>query len=118
MIVLEIPRVPSSPNYLRGKHLRVRHRETKLWRDEVFYAVKQASLIPAPYLRAKVAIERRSKGVLDPDNLYGCVKPVIDGLRYAGVLVDDSSDHIKLTVTQSRGTPLTRIEVQPVKEIK
>ena len=113
-MIIEIPRVPSSPNYLRGKHWRVRHRETKLWRDEVFYAVKQAALIPAPYPKAKVEIERRSRGVLDPDNLYGCVKPVIDGLRYAGVLVDDSPAHIELTVTQSRGEPLTRIEIQPV----
>jgi len=26
--------------------------------------------------------------------------------------VNDSSDHITLTVTQSRGAPLTRIEIQ------
>jgi Holliday junction resolvase RusA-like endonuclease len=114
VITLEIPRVPSSPNMLRSKHWRVRYRETKLWREEIGYAVLQIKPSLAPIPKAKVAIERRSKGIMDTDNLYGCVKPVIDGLRHAGVLVDDSPDHIELTVTQSRGTPLTRIQIQPV----
>jgi len=115
-MILEIPRVPSSPNYLRGKHWRVRWRESKLWNEEVFIAILQTKprrLPLEPIERAKVIINRQSRGELDPDNLVGCVKPVIDALRYSNVLLDDSPDHIQLTVTQSRGAPLTRIEIQP-----
>lgn len=114
-MILEIPRVPSSPNYFRGKHWRHRHRDSKMWNDEIYYAVHQARAHrDPPYERAQINIHRRSLGELDPDNLMGSVKPVIDALRYAKVLVDDSAQHIKLTVTQSRGKPLTRIIIQPV----
>lgn len=113
-IILEIPRVPSSPNYLRGKHWRVRWRETKLWNEEVGLAILQARHQDPPYPLAQVTIDRRSRGELDPDNLVGSVKPVIDALRHAAILVNDSPDHIKLTITQSRGDPLTRIEIQPL----
>lgn len=65
-----------------------------------------------PYQRAQVTINRQSRGQLDPDNLVGSVKPVIDALRHAAILVNDSPDHIQLTVTQSRGPALTRIEIQ------
>lgn len=113
-MILEIPRVPSSPNYLRGKHWRVRWRESKLWNEEVGLAILQAKHREPPYQRAQVTINRRSRGQLDDDNLWGSVKPVIDALRHAAILVNDSPDHIKLTVTQSRGIPLTRIEINPV----
>jgi len=118
MITLEIPRIPISPNYIRGKHWRVRHRESKLWNEEVYYAVHQARVHrDAPYQKAKVVIERRSRGELDKDNLYACVKPVIDALRYAHVLVDDSPDHLELEVTQTRHhklPPRTLIKIQPI----
>lgn len=113
-MILEIPRVPSSPNYLRGKHWRVRWREYRLWNEEVGLAILTQKHRDQAYPRAQVTIDRRSRGQLDKDNLYGSVKPVIDALRHACVLLDDSPDHITLTVTQSRGTPLTRIEIQPV----
>jgi len=114
-MILEIPRVPASPNYLRGKHWRVRWREYRLWNEEVGIAILQTRDKPsAPYERAQVTIHRRSRGKLDKDNLYGSVKPVVDALRHAAIIVNDTEDHIQLDVTQSRGAPLTRIEIQPV----
>lgn len=112
-MIIEIPRVPSSPNYLRGKHWRVRHQESKVWNQEIYFAVR-GTRPPTPYVKAKVTIDRRAARKLDPDNLHGCVKPVVDALRYARVLLDDTAENIELTVTQSRGKPLTRIEIQPV----
>lgn len=118
MITLEIPRVPVSPNYLRGKHWRHRHRNSKVWNQEIYYAVHQARVHrDAPYERARVTIDRRGRGELDPDNLVACVKPVIDALRYAHVLVDDTAEHIELKVTQSLNRklpPRTLIEIQPL----
>ena len=66
MITIEIPRVPASPNLLRSKHWRVRLRETKLWREEIGYAVMQIKPSPHAIAKAKVAIDRRSKGIMAP----------------------------------------------------
>jgi hypothetical protein len=51
---------------------------------------------------AKVVFTRHSKGTLDRDNLYGSAKIVIDALRYAGVIVDDSPEHLILDCQQER----------------
>ena len=118
MITLEIPRVPPSPNDLLGYHWRYRTQNSKVWRDEVYYALRAAGSKPRkPFLKARVEIDRRSRGVLDPDNLYGAMKPVIDGLRHAGVIEDDTPEHIELIVTQHREfklPPRTLICVKPV----
>ena len=119
MIKLTIPRVPPSPNELLGFHWRYRKKNCDLWQREVFYALLQEGhRNPVPYGRAKVTIDRHSHGELDPDNLVGCVKPIIDALRYAYVLVDDSPAHLVLTVTQQRCPrrvgPKTLIEIQPL----
>jgi hypothetical protein len=52
--------------------------------------------------RVIVSIERRSTRLLDPDNLYGSVKPLVDCLRAAKLIADDDSQSIELVVTQSR----------------
>lgn len=118
MITLEIPRVPPSPNYLLGKHWRHRHRNSQVWRQEVWVALHQAGYSQrTPYPKARVSIDRRAHRELDPDNLVGCMKPVIDALRYADVLVDDTSDHIELVVTQTldrKLNPRTLIEIEPL----
>lgn len=112
-LMIEIVRVPPSPNYLLGKHWRFRHRNTDVWKEEVAWAVF-GKAPQRPYLKARVTIERRSRGQLDPDNLVASVKPVIDALRYARVLLDDTADHLELKVTQSRGPSLTRIQIEPI----
>lgn len=120
MIVLEIPRAPETPNNFLGFHWRHRQRNSQLWQQEIHYALIQAGESPQqrqPFERAKVHIDRRSRGELDKDNLYGCVKPVIDALRYSNVLVDDSPQHLELDVTQSRSfklPPRTLIEIEPL----
>ncbi len=119
MIHLEIPRIPPSPNELLGFHWRHRKRNSDTWHKEIVYALLTAGypLQRLPYERAKVTIHRQSRGELDPDNLIGSVKVILDSLRYAHVLVDDSPKHLELVVTQSRDhrvTPFTRIQIQPL----
>jgi hypothetical protein len=111
VIVLEIPRIPESPNQLRRFHWRHRHRHDNLWKEEVWYAVLITKPMGVPFAKAQITIDRRSHGQLDEDNLVSAMKPVIDALRHAQVIVDDTPAHIRLTVTQSRGIPRTRIEV-------
>jgi hypothetical protein len=119
MITLEIPRIPPSPNALLGFHWRHRHRNSAVWQKEIVYALLTSGqpLQRLPYERARVTIHRQSRGELDPDNLVASTKPILDALRYARVLVDDSPKHLELVVTQARDhrvTPFTRIQIQPL----
>lgn len=65
--------------------------------------------------RVTVRIERRSTRLLDPDNLYGSVKSLVDCLRAAKLIVDDNSQSISLVVSQSKVK--TRKEHETVVEL-
>lgn len=64
-------------------------------------------------LRVPVAIDKRSlrlqlirgKGqkLLDPDNCVAALKPVVDGLKDAGWIVDDSQKWLEYSADQARG---------------
>jgi len=53
-------------------------------------------------MRAEYTISIRSRRVrlLDPDNLY--VKDVIDQLRYAGVIPEDTPEVVEIDITQEK----------------
>jgi hypothetical protein len=118
VIKLEIPRVPLALNEMLRIGWRHRHRHNKLWNKEVFYALHQAGYMQSrtPYAKARVTIDRGGRREMDFDNLIGTVKPVVDALRYAHVLVDDSPKHLELIVTQSirYQHPRTSIVVEPL----
>lgn len=62
--------------------------------------------------RAVVVITSFRPQLLDPDNL--CPKYIIDGLRYAGLLADDTSDCVEVRVAQVRclkGEERTEVEL-------
>lgn len=65
--------------------------------------------------RIVVRIERRSTHLLDPDNLYGSCKPLIDCLRSSELIDDDDSESIALSVKQSKVK--TRKEHETIVEI-
>lgn len=50
--------------------------------------------------RTRVSIESRRCRLCDPDNLS--VKAILDAMRYEGLILDDSPDHIELVVKQTR----------------
>jgi len=50
--------------------------------------------------RVRIVIESFRRVLLDPDNL--CPKYFLDGIKYAGLIPDDSPDKIELTVLQSK----------------
>ena len=64
--------------------------------------------------RIVVRITRSSTRLLDADNLAGGCKPVIDQLRYAGLIPDDSQEKVEITFTQKKvkkGQEGTLIEI-------
>ncbi len=71
---------------------------------------------PDPARRLRVCITSHRRRLLDPDNLF--VKWVVDGLRYAKVIPDDSSKHIELIVKQEqvkhKHQEKTSIDVTPI----
>ena len=57
---------------------------------------------PRAHRRVGVRIEIRRVKLCDEDNSYGSVKPLVDCLRLAGLVKDDSTEAIALTVTQEK----------------
>jgi hypothetical protein len=43
------------------------------------------------------------KRLLDKDNLYGSCKPLVDGLKYIGLIRDDKPEWIELECRQQTG---------------
>ncbi len=52
--------------------------------------------------RANVSVVRCSTRALDPDNLRGSVKAILDCLRNCGLITDDTEAAISLDVSQKK----------------
>lgn len=111
-LTLVIEEAAPGLNEMLRWHWSKRYKETARWSRWVWLARCQASPNPPAMLtRALVSIERRSRGQLDPDNLHGSCKLILDALRDQQLIEDDSPEHIDLVVTQSRGRPRTTIKL-------
>ncbi len=70
-----------------------------------------------PYEKAHITITwvAKDKRRRDIDNLFSSMKAYIDGLVHAGLIADDSADHVEYTLKYERGTKdNTVIEVRKV----
>lgn len=62
-------------------------------------------------------ITSHRKRLLDPDNLVGGMKPLIDAIVKFGMLIDDNPDMCDLRVGQEKSKhPKTVIELRDIKE--
>lgn len=65
--------------------------------------------------RAHVRFTIRRRRLLDPDNAYASIKDLLDGIRDAGLILDDSEERITLEVNQEKAgkgeDERTRIEI-------
>ena len=95
---ITIPGVPPSLNQYFGRENTNEYRKAKVdWTDRVVWLVKKMRP-EKPFNKARVEIlyyfpDNRRR---DPDNY--CGKLMLDGLTKAGVIVDDSFQHITLAV--------------------
>lgn len=91
-ISLPLPPRDLLPN--RRGSLWAYRRAAKAYRRDAFFAAKAAlhGHTPPQLAHAKVRARyyhRRISDRMDPDNSIACLKPAIDGLVDAGILVDD-----------------------------
>ena len=117
-IRITLKNTPPSLNKFAGRENNWEYRNTKaMWTDNVQWAVMASKQKPPePFQQAHVEImyyfpsARRH----DPDNYAG--KFLLDGLTKAGVIADDSFDHITLSVggAVDRKEPRTVITVREV----
>ncbi len=87
MIEINLEGLPRTANGSHG-HWRVKAQRTKALKQRVF--AKAWPLRPAvPLSRARITLTRISSVEPDYDNLVISFKPVLDGLRQAGIISDD-----------------------------
>lgn len=84
--------LPRTANGSHG-HWRAKHAQVRAWKQAVFTAAWHKK--PAqPLASAVLCLTRHSSTCPDFDNLVMSFKPIIDGLRQAGILVDDRKANI------------------------
>lgn len=95
-------RIPQSMN--ARQHWALRHRWGKQWKESVEVGIweNKKKLGKIPYEKARVLITLHTMKLLDKDNAYASVKPIVDALKVYGVIVDDRLDCIDLTVSQEQ----------------
>lgn len=113
MIEFVIPDCAPSPNRVLRMHWSAQKKLRDLWHKWVWVACVQGKIpMHMPLAFAHIQIERRGRKAMDPDNLMGAQKPLIDGLRIHGLIEDDDDKHVTVKVTQSLGEPRTIVRIR------
>jgi Holliday junction resolvase RusA-like endonuclease len=99
-IELVVPIFKTDANRTRGKnHFAIHSTFEKVKR--IIRADTIGRRPEEPLKKFKLSVERRSPKTMDYDNFVGSLKSYIDGLRYAGIIYDDSWKYIQhITFTQ------------------
>lgn len=94
ILEFELPGLPAMMNASgRSRHWRTVAREKRRWRQTTALVVRSRRP-PQPLAKAKLSCTRFSSNEPDFDGLVSGFKPIIDGLKDAGILVDDKSANI------------------------
>ena len=127
-LVLEVPNyVPASLNAFVGRSRWAYPAEKALWAKRVNIAYLEAKIADRrtvfqwplpPTWRVRVTVERITPraDALDPDNMYGACKVILDALRGLRLLQDDTARTVELVPLQPKGAPherKTRITLEP-----
>jgi hypothetical protein len=90
--------IPYSPNYLNTKHWAVRAKWRTVWKEEVWgvwQENKKQYKIELPFQHAILEfVVYYARLPQDSDNLTASMKPIIDGLKDCGIIIDDNPKHL------------------------
>jgi Holliday junction resolvase RusA-like endonuclease len=89
---IELPGLPKNPNGSHG-HWRTAHGIRKTWRNAACLVAKTKAP-PLPLSKCRLECTRFSTSSSDYDNLVASFKPLIDGLKDAGIIKDDNQNCI------------------------
>jgi len=108
--LVEIPKISKSINRTHGSHWSIARRERDEWARWVAVSLDKP---PKAESKRSLVIERLAcSNGLDRDNLYGSYKQLIDAIRDAGIIVDDSDKWLDLKIINQRAA--TRAENRTV----
>lgn len=83
----------SDANKILGRSKFAKHSIFKKVKTEIFLATRGKTPV-TPLTQFKITAVRHGPGTLDYDNLITSLKPYIDGLRLAGIIIDDSIKYL------------------------
>ncbi len=114
-----IPRTPPYLNDYIRSHWAVKKELRRTWARDVFYALLAAGgerIVSMkderpPKMRVHIKIFWQTRRT-DPDSLVGCVKPILDGMRDALLIRNDSEAWLELEVEQDLDHEKPRTEFE------
>jgi len=111
-----LPIVTSSPNKMLRCHWTERYKIQKDYGILLNAAIEDKHKVKTEQPR-RVEIYSYRKQLLDPDNLVGSVKLLLDAIEEAGLIWDDSPEYLSLSVFQEidRHNPRTEIVIKEAK---
>lgn len=115
VIHIEVPMLSASLNRYAYSHWRLQHGDKTRWYRAMAAIV--ASGCPTAGGPRRVDVTRYGPRRIDPDNLVGGLKPVLDAMRAVRLIVDDDDKHLVLRAHNATpGTVIrgTVIEISPI----
>lgn len=109
-LFIELPHLPpreANPN--ANSHYFTRSKVRREQREEMIAYVLEQGRPKTPFNKAHITITwyAKDKRKRDVDNLLSAMKGSIDGLVEAGVLVDDSAQHLSYSLYYQSGNDVT-----------
>ncbi len=107
--------IPPSNNEYIGKNAQWKYAHEKIkWERMILWTCIVKPPQPIPFAIVTLRYTFKDKRRRDPDNYSG--KFILDGLRKAGIILDDSFDNIRLRIEKSDevGTPKVEIIVEEI----
>ncbi len=95
-LIIEIPGLPSMTNSSKYCHWTSRMKEAQRWKTKVISAC-YGKAPPSPLKKASIKFTRYSCTRPDYDGCVSGFKHILDGLKRAGIIVDDNWEAIQST---------------------
>lgn len=108
-ITLQIPEATPSQNKYHYSHWSKARDDKKRWSSRLFaqlvcLCAKERNTLQFYWAtgKRKLTVSRHGKKKLDPSNLIGGIKGIIDCLVEMKLLVDDDDDHLELSANNAK----------------